>query len=79
MHLSITAISMLVGRSGDVLRRAERLGLIPRADRTAGGHRRWRVEDLPAIRRALLSEGDTEGEKGGGPLPHRGHDNDQGS
>jgi DNA-binding transcriptional MerR regulator len=64
MHLSITAISMLVGKSGDVLRRAERLGLIPRADRTVGGHRRWRVEDLPAIRRALLRERGTEEAEG---------------
>ena len=54
--LTIQAVSAMTGLSADALRRAERLGLIPPAKRTIGGHRRWSPEDLRAITAALLRD-----------------------
>jgi len=51
---SIGVIAAMTGTGVNSLRRAEKLGLIPRADRTLGGQRRWRAEDIPVIRRAML-------------------------
>lgn len=51
--LTINAVAALLGISPDLLRRAERSGLIPRAARSPGGHRRYELADVDPIRRAL--------------------------
>jgi DNA-binding transcriptional MerR regulator len=51
--LTINAVATMLHVSVDFIRRAERLGLIPRASRTPGGHRRWSPSDLDFIRAAL--------------------------
>jgi hypothetical protein len=49
MQYQIGDINRLSGRTTEMIRRAEREGLIPQAQRSRGGWRYWREADLPAI------------------------------
>jgi hypothetical protein len=52
-NISIGLIAALNDVCPDVVRRAEVEGAIPKARRSPGGHRRWDVSQLEAIRQGL--------------------------
>jgi DNA-binding transcriptional MerR regulator len=52
-ELSIGDVNRLTGRTAEHIRRAEKAGLIPKAERSRGGFRYWDRDDLPAIRAGL--------------------------
>jgi hypothetical protein len=53
--MRILTVSQLVGISSDWIRKAERAGLLPPAQRDRAGHRRYREEDIERIRAVLFS------------------------
>jgi len=52
-ELSIGDVNRLTGRTTEAIRRAEKAGLIPKAQRSRGGFRYWDRADLPGIRAGL--------------------------
>jgi DNA-binding transcriptional MerR regulator len=49
---SVSGAARALGVSTSYLRLAERLKLIPAAERTAGGHRRYTTQDIEGLCRA---------------------------
>lgn len=47
---SISQVAETLGVSSSWLRLGERLGLLPRVQRTEGGHRRYAEEDIERLR-----------------------------
>jgi len=54
--LSISEAAEELGVSVSYLRLAERLGVVPEARRSAGGHRRYKQEDIKHLRRLGVGE-----------------------
>lgn len=54
--MRVTEIAKELGFSPDFLRRKEKAGVIPPAHRDMNGHRRYREEDIKAIRNILLRD-----------------------
>jgi DNA-binding transcriptional MerR regulator len=53
---SISETAKLLGVSVHYLRLAERLGVVPEARRTVGGHRRYTLADVEQLRRIGVGE-----------------------
>ena len=52
-ELRIGDVNRKTGRTTEMIRRAERAGLIPKARRSRGGFRYWDEADIPAICKGL--------------------------
>jgi DNA-binding transcriptional MerR regulator len=54
--LSVSEAAAELGVSISYLRLAERLGVVPEAQRSAGGHRRYTPEDIEQLRHLGVGE-----------------------
>lgn len=53
VYLSIGAVAQQAGVSPSTIKNYERQGVIPPAERTLSGYRRYRLDQLPAIATAV--------------------------
>lgn len=61
--MRITELAKELGVSSDWLRRLERAGLIPKAQRDVNGHRRYCPADAARLREVLFGSGHSEGDE----------------